>query len=175
MYSYENVPKIRSRERSSLLFSSLLFSSLLFSSLLLLISSCVETQDTFPEPQIYPEDGLVTLTRTLDVATRSGETASISAVFDVETETIISYSVSPGLLEDMQMTPAEFDDRLRHEMGPAYYLEPFNSAQSGPFSDCYAACADKKRGEGRGTCRFACWMDMFERIVTVLAEAVDVF
>lgn len=138
------------------------------------LMSCKENHEV-TEPGIYPEDGLITMTRTIDlgVETRAGGVASVSVVFNTNTEQIVSYTASPALLEAVQMTDLELDNYLREEMGPAYYLVP--DVARGEFSKCYENCYQtKKKGDGRGNCRLACWMDLFERTMQRVELTINI-
>jgi hypothetical protein len=153
----------------------LIMKRFLITSLLLIVglSSCSKNEETVPG--IYPEDGLITLTRTLDLGTRAGVStaASITAVFDVQTETVVSVSASQELLDVMHMTNIEFGDFIKDEMGPAYYFnDDIAAAETETFSGCMKGCVDNyQKGEGRGRCKFWCWMDLFER---TLHEVVQI-
>ena len=116
---------------------------------------------------------MITLTRTLGVATRSGEPATFTAVFDLKTETLVSYSASPALLETVQMTTTELDNHLRREMGPVYNLEP-DIQNSYSHSDCIRGCYnDYEKGQGRGRCKFNCWVDTVMEFIKALVPIFE--
>lgn len=137
-----------------------------------LASSCSEKAEV--APGIFPEDGLITLTRTIDaVVTRSGESAVLTAVFDLNDESLVEYSVSPEFLEAVGMTAEELDLYLKDEMGSLYYMQS-GPLTRGPHSDCINNCNDTlERGGGRGACRFNCWVDTVERYLTQIATIVS--
>lgn len=157
------------------------------------MSSCNSKDIT---PSVLPGDNLIIVERFIP-QTRgweiSQDTPHITAVFDIQTEKIVSYTISPELLAQAGMTAEEADAYLRAEMGIFYNdlseaaiisTEPNlanpelggGNIQYGPIGDlreCLGECNESfERGNGRGACKGDCWIDfaitIFEKFVNLL-------
>lgn len=95
----------------------------------------------------------------------------------METEKLISYSVSPELLKSINMSAEELDDYLKEKTGTIYYLENA-PATRGVHADCITDCyknftkEDGTKIKGRGSCKAGCWVDSAVEVIKAVAEAV---
>lgn len=141
----------------------------------LLSTSC--TKEYTADNEIFPEDKIVTISREFKHPTTSGKAFKISAQFDLLTESLVGYSVSQGVLDKLGMNKEELDIYLKQRMGSYYDVSAtiINKMQectpeSGPRLSDHAACiewcnSNKERGEGRGNCKFNCWVDTAIKII----------
>jgi len=53
-----------------------------------------------------------------------------------------------------------------------YWVEALNSNSNGRMArthGCFAKCREMEKGEGRGTCKAECWLDIAVKVATVVA------
>jgi len=53
-----------------------------------------------------------------------------------------------------------------------YWIEAFNSNSNGRIArgeGCFATCRGMAKGEGRGTCKAECWLDIAVKVATIVA------
>ena len=144
-----------------------LFAALFFAASLI---SC--SKEEAASTDIFPENGLITMTRDLDIpGTRAG-TATLTAVFDLNTETLVNYAISQNVLDYIGIGAEELDQYLKDEMGAMYYLQSEPVTREHNHSTCIEGCKDKyEKGEGRGACKGSCWVETVRTILVAAADA----
>lgn len=144
-----------------------------------LLSACNQDEEIINQSEdVLPENGIIEMTREIPGGpeTRS-EAYTITASLDLETEKIISYSVSEDLLEAIGMDAYELDNYLREQMGALYFLEETpttRGAQADCITDCYKQFTneDGTKKPGRGSCKLGCWVDSVKDFVKEIIDGV---
>ncbi len=174
-----------------------ILAALAFSTLML---SCNNTE-ALPE-EYYGEDEILNIERdiTFEVATRAGSVAFVGGSFSVSyntaVERVISYTISPEILEATGMTKQELDAYLKEHMDAEDYNDLVSYAKAEPGTrpndidmskydvkthmGCMQYCrdryttADGKKISGRGVCKADCWIDSAVRILQGAAAAIKI-
>lgn len=125
---------------------------------------------------VLPESGILELTRPIQVGPEARSVSySLIAKFDMESEKLISYSVSPELLKSINMSAEELDNYLKEKMGTIYYLGD-NPVTRGEHANCIEMCKDKytdsdgNKIKGRGACKANCWVDTIVEVLKSIAQ-----
>lgn len=127
---------------------------------------------------VLPESGILELTRPIKIGPEARSVSySLIAKFDMESEKLIGYSVSPELLKLINRSAEELDNYLKEKMGALYYMENA-PASRGAHGDCITNCyknftkEDGTKIKGRGSCKAGCWVDSTVEVIKVIAEAI---
>ena len=139
--------------------------SLLF--IIIIFNSCskeselnnIDNQIIESESKIFETEFIV------DSKFQSGEELdlTLTAEFNLESETLIKYTPSEDLLNLMNLNEIEFEQFLKDTMGASYYLESDKIAK-GDHSECIDGCneeytdSDGNKIKGRGACKANCWL-----------------
>lgn len=133
------------------------------------------TDESSEMEDVFPESGILEFTRPIHVGPESRSVSyTLTAKFDVESEKLIDYSVSPELLKSIDMSAEELDNYLKEKMGTIYNLGNVPTTR-GEHANCIEMCKDKytdsdgNKIKGRGACKANCWVDTGVKILEALS------
>lgn len=103
--------------------------------------------------------------RSLDV---NAETFTAKLGYSPVKEEVVSVEASDELLRELGINNTEFSAEFFEQLELEYEA-------TGKHRDCFQSCKELERGEGRGACKFGCWVDIAKDVIDAIASIKKIF